>query len=62
MAPNLATKAEATLPKDLTRALAHIWADNGDACSIQYAGTAALKGKVILFYHFSLADDTINAS
>ncbi|KAK5986388.1 Phosphatidylinositide phosphatase SAC2 [Trichostrongylus colubriformis] len=33
-------------PETLVTLLQHMWADNGDAISTQYAGTAALKGDV----------------
>jgi hypothetical protein len=32
------------LPNELNKCVSILWADNGDAISQQYAGTAALKG------------------
>lgn len=39
----VAEKEELESHPGLVRALKHLWADNADACSLQYAGTGALK-------------------
>ncbi len=39
---------DATLPGVFYQSLNHMWANNGDAISLQYAGTAAMKVHLLL--------------